>query len=80
MSKPFDATLKELIRAYPADWLTHLGVAVTAEVLEIIPADLSSLSTPEWRDLHLRRQQRPGAQDRAGMRLLWQKTTGVFEG
>ena len=44
MSKPFDATLKELIRAYPADWLTHLGVPVTEELPEIIPADLSTVT------------------------------------
>ena len=30
MSKPFDATLKNLIRAYPADWLAHVGERVTA--------------------------------------------------
>jgi hypothetical protein len=43
MSKPFDATLKDLICSYPADWLTQLGVPVT-EPPEIISADLSTVT------------------------------------
>ena len=29
MSKPFDATLKQLIRHHPADWLGVIGVMLT---------------------------------------------------
>lgn len=43
MPKPFDATLKELIASYPVDWLTQLGVLVTATP-EVISADLSTVS------------------------------------
>jgi|SRR5579883_13045 len=43
MSKPFDATLKELIASYPVDWLTQLGVPVTTTP-EILSADLSTVS------------------------------------
>jgi hypothetical protein len=43
MSKPFDATLKDLIRAYPADWLAQLGVPVT-EPPEVLSADLSMVT------------------------------------
>ena len=43
MSKPFDATLKELIRAYPADWLAQLGVPIT-EPPEVLSADLSTVT------------------------------------
>jgi hypothetical protein len=43
MSKPFDATLKELISSYPVDWLTQLGVPVTAPP-EVLSADLSTVS------------------------------------
>ena len=43
MSKPFDATLKDLICSYPADWLAQLGVPV-AEPLEVISADLSTVT------------------------------------
>jgi hypothetical protein len=43
MSKPFDATLKELIRAYPADWLAQLGVPVT-DTLEVLSAELSTVT------------------------------------
>ena len=43
MSKPFDATLKELIRASPTDWLTQLGVPVTGAI-EIVSADLSTVT------------------------------------
>src|ERR1051325_1097294 len=43
MSKPFDATLKELIASYPADWLTQLGVPVT-HAPEVLSADLSTVT------------------------------------
>lgn len=43
MSKPFDATLKDLICSYPADWLTQLGVPVT-QPPEVISADLSTVT------------------------------------
>lgn len=43
MSKPFDATLKDLIRTYPADWLAQLGVPVTAPP-EVLSADLSTVT------------------------------------
>lgn len=40
MPKPFDATLKELVTSYPADWLTQLGVPITAPP-EVLDTDLS---------------------------------------
>lgn len=43
MPKPFDATLKELVTAHPVDWLTQLGVPVTAPP-EVLSADLSTVS------------------------------------
>ncbi len=43
MSKPFDATLKELVTAYPVDWLTQLGVPITAPP-EVLTADLSTVT------------------------------------
>lgn len=43
MSKPFDATLKKLVTAHPADWLRQLGVPVTAEP-EVVSADLSTVT------------------------------------
>ena len=43
MSKPFDATVKELISAYPADWLAALGVPITAPP-EVLSAELSTVS------------------------------------
>jgi hypothetical protein len=43
MSKPFDATLKDLICSYPADWLTQFGVPVT-ETPIVISADLSTVT------------------------------------
>ena len=32
MPKPFDATLKDLIEAFPRDWLAGLGVPITEPV------------------------------------------------
>jgi hypothetical protein len=43
MSKPFDATLKELVTCYPVDWLAQLGVPVTAPP-EVVDADLSTVT------------------------------------
>jgi hypothetical protein len=43
MPKPFDATLKSLIRNHPADWLRHLGVPITAPP-QVLDADLSAVS------------------------------------
>jgi hypothetical protein len=43
MSKPFDATLKDLIRAYPADWLAHVGERVTGAP-EVLSVELSTVS------------------------------------
>ena len=43
MPKPFDATLKELVSAYPQDWLAHLGVLASSAV-EVIDADLSAVT------------------------------------
>jgi predicted transposase YdaD len=43
MSKPFDATLKELVTGHPVDWLTQLGVPVTAPP-EVLNVDLSTVS------------------------------------
>ncbi|HYH65125.1 MAG TPA: hypothetical protein VD866_10565 [Urbifossiella sp.] len=43
MPKPFDATLKDLIRAFPADWLAHVGVTV-AEPPEVLSAELSAVT------------------------------------
>jgi hypothetical protein len=43
MSKPFDATLKDLICSYPADWLTQLGIPIT-ETPEVISAELSTVT------------------------------------
>jgi predicted transposase YdaD len=44
MPKPFDATLKELIEAYPRDWLAQLGLSSLAPV-DVIDADLSTVTT-----------------------------------
>ncbi len=43
MPKPFDATLKELIRKFPADWLALLGEPIL-EPFEVIASDLSVVS------------------------------------
>ena len=43
MSKPFDATLKELITHHPEDWLTQLGIPITATP-EILNVDLSTVT------------------------------------
>jgi hypothetical protein len=43
MPKPFDATLKDLIRQFPADWLTLVGETIT-ETPEVLSADLSTVT------------------------------------
>lgn len=43
MPKPFDATLKDLIRAYPADWLNQLGIPITAPP-KVLSAELSAVT------------------------------------
>lgn len=43
MPKPFDATVKELVTAHPADWLAQLGVPITAPP-EVLSAELSTVS------------------------------------
>src|SRR5437762_9653387 len=43
MSQPFGATLKDLIRDHTLDWLTQLGVPVTAPP-EVLSADLSTVT------------------------------------
>jgi hypothetical protein len=43
MPKPFDATLKQLIAGHPVDWLTQLGVPITAPP-EVLSADLSTVT------------------------------------
>ena len=43
MPKPFDASLKDLIESYPADWLSFLGLG-TAAAVEAIDADVSTVS------------------------------------
>jgi hypothetical protein len=43
MAKQFDATLKDLIEAYPADWLVAVGVPVTGPI-EVLSPDLSTVT------------------------------------
>lgn len=43
MPKPFDATLKDLIRAHPADWLCQLQIPFV-EPVEVLSADLSTVT------------------------------------
>ncbi len=43
MPKKFDATLKDLIQAYPGDWLRHLSVPITDDI-EILSPDLSAVT------------------------------------
>jgi hypothetical protein len=43
MSLPFDATLKELVQAYPHDWLAALGLPATGPVAAL-NVDLSTLT------------------------------------
>ncbi|HEY1377268.1 MAG TPA: hypothetical protein VGF55_10765 [Gemmataceae bacterium] len=43
MPLPFDATLKQLVRAHPRDWLDALGVPA-AEPVEVLTPDLSTVT------------------------------------
>ncbi len=43
MSKPFDATVKDLIAEFPADWLSALGVPVMDPV-EVLSPELSTVT------------------------------------
>lgn len=52
MAKPFDATLKELVEAYPRDWIAQLGLS-SAGPLEIIDADLSTVTAQADRLIRL---------------------------
>jgi hypothetical protein len=44
MSKPYDATIKDLLETAPADWLSFLGHPTVAPV-RLIDADLSTVTT-----------------------------------
>lgn len=59
MSKPYDATGKELLETGPADWVTFLGHSVDPSSVSLIDADLSTVTaaadkviaiaeTPPW--------------------------------
>ena len=43
MPKPFDATLKDLVEAYPRDWLAQLDLSTPVPVA-VIDADLSTVT------------------------------------
>lgn len=43
MARPFDASLKDLVEQYPADWLRLVGQPTTAPI-EVIDADLSTVT------------------------------------
>jgi predicted transposase YdaD len=43
MPQQFDATLKDLVQAHPADWVTLLGGSVTGPI-EVLTPDLSTVS------------------------------------
>src|SRR4051794_34319439 len=43
MPKPFDATLKELIEAFPTDWLAQIGIPVTGPIRVLSP-ELSTVT------------------------------------
>ena len=53
MSKPFDATTKELLEADPAAWLAYLGLHVEGRV-DVIVADLSTVSAEADRVFRVR--------------------------
>ncbi len=68
MTRPYDASLKELIEQYPADWLPLAGLHTSAAV-EVIDTDLSTLTaaadkvlriqeTPPWL-MHVELQSSP---------------------
>jgi predicted transposase YdaD len=45
VSKPFDATTKDLIETDPAGWVAFLGCAVPASAVRLVDADLSTVTT-----------------------------------
>jgi predicted transposase YdaD len=45
VSKPYDATSKELIETDPAGWVTFLGCAVSSSAVRLVDADLSTVTT-----------------------------------
>lgn len=53
MPYPFDASLKELIASYPADWLRLVGLS-TAVPIAVIDSDLSTVSAAADKVLHIR--------------------------
>lgn len=44
MSKPYDATAKDLIEADPAGWVTYLGHPVSPAVVRLVDADVSTVT------------------------------------
>src|SRR5262249_19795497 len=44
LATPFDATLKDLVERYPADWPAQLGLSASGPV-DLIDADLSTITT-----------------------------------
>jgi hypothetical protein len=86
MSKPFDATLKDLIRNHAADWLTFLGLTPGGPVEMLPDTDLSAVtaaadkflrvgSDPPWL-LHLELESSP--RSRPAGRLQWYNTLARY--
>jgi hypothetical protein len=44
MSKPFDATSKDILEAGPAGWVTYLGYRTTDDQVTVIDADVSTIT------------------------------------
>ena len=44
MSKPYDATSKDLIEADPAGWVTFLGCPVSPADVRLVDADVSTVT------------------------------------
>jgi hypothetical protein len=55
MPKPFDATLKDLVTQYPADWLALAGFSTTGPV-EVLDADLSAVTAASDKVLLIREE------------------------
>jgi hypothetical protein len=53
MAKPYDATVKQLVNAYPLDWIRSFGLPFADEV-EVVDADLSTISTQADRVFHIK--------------------------
>ncbi len=56
MSKPYDATVKDLIEKYPADWLPLAGVRTSAPI-DVIDADVSTVTAAADKVLRIREAQ-----------------------